>query len=241
MDLGKFVSMLQNDGLYFSVLAKLGDDLEAAPPRLPANAGVLEQQRAFNFWSLNRSITFASCWHHAQDESAAMWAIYAARNQGIAVQSTIKAISGAFPTASEEDANKILKIGQVRYIDPDADENLPFLVNLYQLALTKRHWYAYEKEIRIICTPLDNWSEPPSMHDRGGFKKAGVWVHCDLKNAIQTVVTAPSASHYFESAVREVFKRFGFDPTRVKESRLNETIAVPEHDAVRLALKSQFG
>jgi hypothetical protein len=238
MDLAKFVSMLQNEALYFSVLAKLGDDLEAAPPKLPSSAGPLEQQRAFHFWSLNRCITFASCWHLAPDESAAMWAVYAGRNQGIAIQSTINSISRAFPAATEEDTKKILKIGLVRYIDPDAEEKLPFLVNSYQLALTKRYWYSYENELRIMCSPIDNWVEPLSVQHAGGFKRVGLWVHCNLKQAIERVIIAPNAPAYFESAVREVFKRFGFDPALVKASRLNERPMAPDADAVRLALNS---
>ena len=100
MDLAKFVSMLQNQALYFSVVAKLGDDMEAASPRLPSGADPFQQQSVFGLWSLCRCITFASCWHLAEDESAAMWSIYSGRDQGIAVQSTLKALSIAFPSPS---------------------------------------------------------------------------------------------------------------------------------------------
>jgi len=238
MDLAKFVSMLQNGGLYFAVLAQLGDDMEAAPPRLPKGAGPLEEERVFGGWSLFRCISFANCWHRAEHESAAMWAIYAGRHQGVAIQSTLKALSKAFPTATEEHVNKMLKIGFVEYIDPDAEEPLPFLIDGYKAVLRKRLWYSYEQEVRLICNPPDNWVEPTSMGARGGFKRSGVWVRCDLKEAIQNVVVAPKSPPYLEAAVREVFGRFGFDPGRVKPSGLNQTVAAPNSDALRAALRA---
>jgi hypothetical protein len=182
MDLAKFVSMLQNNALYFPVVADLGDNLEAAPPRLPSNASAMERQSAFSSWSLFRCINFASCWHLAEDESAAMWAIYAGRHQGIAIQSTLQALFQSFPVAAQEDANGILKIGRVEYTDPDREEVPKKLVDSYAAVLRKRHWYRYEEEVRIICSPPDNWMEPTSMNSPGGFQRAGVWVRWICEN-----------------------------------------------------------
>jgi hypothetical protein len=237
MDLAKFVSMLQNHSLYFSVVAELGDDMEAACPRLTNGADPFQQQDAFGRWSLGRCINFASCWHLAEDESAAMWNIYAGRHQGIAVQSTLKALSSAFPAAEQEDANKILKIGFVDYIDPDGEELLPRFANMYAQVLRKRQWYAYENEMRLVCCPPDNWVEPVSINEPGRFRRSGVWVRCNLRELIQSVVVAPKAPPYLRAAVSEVFKRFEFDPAIVKSSRLNETVVPPNIDAYRAALR----
>jgi hypothetical protein len=238
MDLAKFVSMLQNDALFFSVVAMLGDDLEAAPPTLPKSDDAFQKRKACSIWSLNRCINFASCWHRSDDESAAMWMIYAGGDQGIAIQSTLDGLRRAFPPATEEDANKILKIGLVDYIDPSAEVPLPRIGNTYQSVLLKRMWYASEREMRIICSPPDNWIEPSSLHESGGFKKAGVWVHCGLRELIQAVIVAPKAPSYLEPAVREIFRRFGFNPAIVKASRLNEAVVWPDPAAVRAVLKS---
>lgn len=238
MDFAKFVSMLQNGALYFPVVATLGDDLEAAVPRLPKDSGPLEQQSAFSSWSLLRSINFASCWHCAEDESAAMWAIYAGRHQGIAIQSTLKALSNAFPVAPEEDMKRMLKLGFVKYIDPDVELPLQRFINVFDAILTKRHWYSYEHEVRLVCSPVDNWEEPSSLNERGGFKRIGVWVQCDLRQLLQTVIVAPKAPPYLEPAVSEVLKRFDFDPVLVKTSRLNETVLAPDPDAFRAALST---
>lgn len=62
MDLAKFIPMLQNEALYFSAIAALGDDMEAASPRLPLGVGPFEQMNAFSSWSLSRCVSFTSCW-----------------------------------------------------------------------------------------------------------------------------------------------------------------------------------
>jgi len=236
MDLAKFASMLQNEALYFPVVAELGDDLEAAPPRVPSNASPLQQQEVFSHWSLTRCISFASCWHLAEHESAAMWAIYAGRHQGIAVQSTLNGLVRAFPTAVIEDTNKILKIGRVEYIDPNTETTPPLFSNMYATVLRKRLWYAYENEVRILCSPPDNWVEPALMNEPGRFKRSGVWVRCNLHELIQNVVIAPHAPPYFKPAVSEIFRRFGFDPESVKASMMNERVVAPDSDDVRAAL-----
>jgi len=232
MDLAKFVAMLQHGALYFPVMAKLGDDLEAAPPRLPTDADEIERQRLFSFWSVCRCTLFASCWHLAEDESAAMWAIYAGRHQGIVIQSKISTLLTAFPAAEQEDMNKMLKIGRVEYIDPDLENRAEKFPNLYAAVLRKRHWYRYEDEIRIICSQSENWVPNTSTQEGERFCRSGVWVRCDLRKLIQRVVVAPKAPSYLKPAVSEIFKRFGFDPASVHDSRLNETVRAPDPEKV---------
>lgn len=238
MDFAKFVSMLQNEALYFPVVAELGDELEAASPRLPGDATALEQAHAFSNWSLARCIHFASCWHLADGESAAMWSLYAGRHQGIAVQSSLMALSSAFPVADQEDTRKIVKIGIVQYIDPAREESPQLFSNLYRQVLRKREWYRYENEMRLICSPPDNWVEPVSVDQPGGFERSGIWVRCNLREMIQSVVVAPMAPPYLLPAVTEVFKRFGFDPAIVKTSELVERVTPPDMRAYRAEMNA---
>jgi hypothetical protein len=166
-----------------------------------------------------------------------MWAIYAGRHQGIAVQSTLNGLGRAFPTAVMEDVNKILKIGRVEYIDPNTEITPPRFSNMYDNVLRKRLWYAYENEVRILCSPLNNWVEPALTNEPGRFKRSGVWVRCNLHELIQSVVIAPHAPPYFKPAVSEIFRRFGFDAGSVKTSMMNECVVAPDPDGVRAALE----
>jgi hypothetical protein len=34
--------------------------------------------------------------------------------------------------------------------------------------------------VRLICSPVDNWIAPTSLHEAGEFIHSGVWVHCNL-------------------------------------------------------------
>src|SRR5580704_19031648 len=103
--------MLQHGALYFPVLASLGDELEAARPRLPDGSSELDRLHAWRRWNLLRCTTFVSCWHCALTESAAMWGMYTARGQGIAVKSTLDALSDAFPLADDEAPANLLSAG----------------------------------------------------------------------------------------------------------------------------------
>src|SRR2546429_8668857 len=93
MDFGKLVSMLANGALYFPVVASLGDELEAARPRLPIGSTAKDQRIAWRSWAQWRCICFVNCWHRSPVESAAMWKIYSARNQSIAIKSTFQSLA----------------------------------------------------------------------------------------------------------------------------------------------------
>lgn len=233
MDLAKFISMLQNGALYFSVLAMLGDDMEAALPRVPENASAVDRMRAYTDWNFIRSTMFASCWHVAQHESAALWSIYGGRHQGIAIQSSMRSLTNGFPLATQEDIRQIVKVGRVEYIDPDLRELPARFGNSYSQALAKRKWYSYENELRLLCSPFENWREPALFGDPGQFAESGAWVACNLRLIFESVVIAPMAVPYLESVVREVLAKFEFDPVIVKSSELNETVKRPDLERYR--------
>ena len=233
MDLGKLVSMLQHRALYFPVIASFPDALEAARPKLPGGTAAIDQHIAWRSWNMWRCITFASCWHLASVESAALWEIYAGRNQGIAIKSSIDALSSAFPVAGKDDSGQLVKAGIVEYIDPDLEEPLPSQLGPDKEVLRKRNWYAYEKELRVYYTLSENWIEPSNDFEPGRYKMPGIWLYCDLSRLIGSVMVSPSAPSYMESAIREVLKRFDFDPELVQPSRLSELVTMPNPTLVR--------
>jgi toxin ParE1/3/4 len=227
MDLGKFVSMLEHGGLYFPVVAALGDELEAVRPRLPDGSSETEEWKRWQEWNMARYVVCASCWHCAPDESAAMWEIYAGRNQGIAVRSTTQALSDAFPVAESDDKGQLVEARLVEYIDPDLREPMTSS-GRFDLVTRKRRWYCYENELRVVWMAAKNWEEPPGLFDLGNCKSVGFWLTCDLRELIQEVVVAPKAPPYLESVVREVFQRFGFAPQLVRPSKMTETMPPPD-------------
>lgn len=226
MDLGKLVSMLAFQALYFPVVALLGDELEAARPRLPAGSTDMDQRQALISWAQWRCICFVNCWHCSADESAAMWKIYAGRNQGVAIKSTFQSLASSFPQAAEEDRGQLVRAGLVNYVNPGSEEPMPRRLDGNEEVLRKRSWYSYEEELRLIFTVPENMD---NLHDyRPSPRTPGIWVGCDLHRLIEGVVTAPQAPPYLELAVREVLRRFEFEPELVTSSRMNEGVLPPD-------------
>ncbi|MDK2833275.1 MAG: hypothetical protein PWP63_362 [Methanolobus sp.] len=149
MDFTKFVSMLENKGLYFSRSDKLGDPFEGSfsrgneklrsvvyndqiPPEILNNLCNLYQEMI--------TCTFVNCWHMNNYESAAMWRLYSKTNEAIAVKSTYRQL------------NQLLDdecfIGMVQYIDYESTW-LPE-GNLLYPYVHKRLSFSHEQELRAV-------------------------------------------------------------------------------------------
>ncbi len=162
-----------------------------------------------------------------------MWAVYTGRDQGIAVKSTLDALSGAFPLADDEGPANLLNAGLVDYIPPEREEAAPKRFDDYTDVLRKRSWYKYEQEVRAFCINARNWIDPSKAFEPGTYKTAGFWVRCNLKKLIQAVVVAPTSPSYMHSALREVLNRFGFDPALVVPSSMKATVLSPNPTLVQ--------
>jgi len=217
--------MLTQRALYFPVVASLGDELEAARPRLPIGSSAKDQRIAWRSWAQWRCICFVNCWHRSPVESAAMWKIYAGRDQGIAIKSTFQSLANAFRPAAEDDRGQLVQAGLVEYIDPDTEEAIPRQLDGNKEVLRKRSWYSYEEELRLIFTIPQNMDY---LEDCPSPRMAGVWMHCDLHRLIERVVVAAQAPPYLEPAIREVLTLFKFPPELVTSSRLNENVGQPD-------------
>jgi hypothetical protein len=171
-----------------------------------------------------------------------MWEIYTSRNQGIAVRSTLDALSNAFPQAAADDPpSNILKAGLVEYMALDHQEPSPGGLEGERDVLRKRRWYDYEKEVRTFRSDVKNWVEPFEGFAWGAYRSAGVWVKCELKTLINSVIMAPKSLPYMESAVQKVLELFGFDAKLVEPSSLNEAILPPDPVLVRQEWSRQSG
>ena len=228
MDLAKFVSMLNHNALYFSVLAALKDELEGALPRLPPNATVLEREYPWKVWRYNRAAIFVNCWHQSDHEDAAMWALYG--NQGVAIRTTFALLSQAVhqrPWVGPPITDQTVVGGLVTYADPDETSPAGDSWDSVNEALRKRWWYKYEQEFRLIYHLQSNSVPSGSSFQGPTPKQQGVWVSCDLSKAILAIVLAPFSPPFLEDAVKAVSRKFGLDPPIVKRSRIEEGAPTP--------------
>lgn len=120
-----------------------------------------------------------NCWHINEHESEAMWQLYTAAGQGIAIESTKARLEGALKGDG-------IHVDRVRYMDFDFDEIEKGHTH-YGLFL-KRKSFAHEQELRAtILLPT------PGM---------GTAVPCDLNALITQIHIFPKAPPYYAEAVR---------------------------------------
>jgi hypothetical protein len=163
------------------------DTLVAQHPtrdRAPLDALLEEAERKLNFQNLLRETNSkfgVNCWHINEHESEAMWQLYTAGGQGIAIESTKARLEGALRGDG-------IILDQVRYMDFDSDEIEKGHSN-YGLFL-KRKSFAHEQELRatvLLPTP-----------------GTGIGVPCDLNALIAQIHIFPKAPLYYAEAVRYV-------------------------------------
>jgi len=216
MDFTKFVSMLENEGLFFSRSDKLEDPFEGSFSRgneklrdlvykdskmRESATGVLSQ---FSRW--NRKWTMINCWHMNTCESAAMWKLYARTNEAIAIKSSYKQL--------KECLDNECFVGVVQYIDYET-EWLPEGNSLYPY-VHKRLSFAHEQELRAVIQQLpvkdgnmDYSQEPPS---------GGVWKSVRVNELVNEIYVAPTSPTWYRELVEQILVRYGISKPAIQSS-----------------------
>jgi len=218
MDFTKFVSMLENRGLWFSRANKLGDPFEGSMslanlklrPQLYGNDIPLDKLKEMEKirkkmvkWAL------VNCWHMNEGESMAMWKIYGKSNEAIAIQSRC----GLLQECLQDD--KDINIGEVQYIDRHSDDPANFISErfLQYPFMYKDRVFEYENELRAIKLDLTELprddqginltkSEPPN---------SGMMVTIDLRKLLQGVTISPVSEPWFYDLVKNLLEKYELD------------------------------
>lgn len=203
MDFTKFVSMLQNDALFFPTVAKLLDPFEGSyargnkelRPKVHKHMPSASDLSAGEIVQRLRGHVAVSCWHSNEQESAAMWKLYAKTHEAVCVQTTFRKLQVAMTGQA--------RVGMVRYVDYDKGwipESNPLAPFLY-----KRKSFEHEREVRAIIEP----AEMPALLKEAGepTPAAGRWVGINVAETIERVFIAPDAPPWFLELVRQVTAR----------------------------------
>src|SRR6266498_340739 len=210
MDFTKFVSLLENQGLFFARSTHLDDPFEGSYSRanerlrpivyekIEVSAEVLAQmfksQSDFGRW--NRQWVMVNSWHMNEGESAAMWKLYAKTDEAVCIQSTYERLRRCL--------DDTVYISVVQYIDYEVDW-MPE-GNVFYPFLHKRKSFEHERELRAIIWQLPVKDE---QIDRGAVPNdAGVWKQVELGELIEAVYVAPTAPSWFHSLVQGVSMRY---------------------------------
>lgn len=224
MDFGSFVFLLSTNQLHFTRIDNFDDPFEGSIPKKIADEYdkhweepdelsleyVGSRENLSKIQQLRRKTIFVNCWHMNNTESAAMWNLYG-RNNGIAIQSTVKRLKDSFdPYYRPQD--RMFLIPQVKYINYEKDSfNQTHLYNFY---LHKRESFRHETELRImiyyheidrnIITKTDE-DFPPHIQ-----------MKVKLETLIENVFVHPTGKDWFLDAVASVMQKYDVhvDPQR---------------------------
>lgn len=204
MDFTKYVAFLDSNSLFFSCSDKFDDPYEGATshfnvktrPEVYKDIPEPEKTRVLNqissFTKSQREWTFINCWHMNNNESAAMWKLYAYSNEAIAIQSTFQRLFDCLPSKTY--------VGLVKYIDYEKDwlpEN-----NAFYPFIHKRLSFKHEQELRAIIKEIK-----PGVPN----SESGRLIKVNIQDLVEKIHIAPTAPSWFLDLVKNVTRKYGFD------------------------------
>jgi len=212
--LAQLLSLLEHRALWFARLDKLKDPYEGVPTKpqiddlwkIPAELPVEEREhgrRIAEYYTriLSRGshdLLFVSCWHVNDDESAAMWRVYAHSGEGIAIKSSFERFRDSF-----DDTKQVVYGGMIEYVDFASYR--PTTDNLFARATLKRRSFIHEQEFRGIVMHPTN--EP------------GIPVPVDLDRLISEIYVSPTADPWYAPLMQRMCARYGVK-VEVRQSEL---------------------
>jgi hypothetical protein len=220
MSIDKFVSLVVSGTAYFRRLDLLQDQYEGALSTIGHAAHVAAIAHAVrddglapgggdpysqaylaagSIDELIRASIYTNCWTRNPHESWAMWNFFG--QNGVAIGSTIGRVRDAFQRGAPLDKSGPVFIGEVQYIDHEADDmdwTLPFLY--------KNYMFDWEREVRVGAFHF------PREYSIKGFNqdhKTGLFLPIDPETLIAQVVVAPRSSEEFRAQVQIVMEEQG--------------------------------
>lgn len=226
MSLEKFEALLQSQSLYFAAATQFDDHFEGAiskmdhRERLARTAAISPDLVKYDpgvssaFKQLRR-LTKINCWHMNEHESDAMWRLYTATGQGIAIRSTIRRLTESLSDYYAENAKlpETIWLGAVRYVDYNTAK-IPNDLMLGRF-FCKRLSFAHERELRAAVSL--------SRAEEFGVRvpENGIQVRVSLGSLVEAVFVAPKAPQSVLDTVRNVLVANGLK-VPVRQSALDD-------------------
>ncbi|HET6325811.1 MAG TPA: hypothetical protein VFG04_14130 [Planctomycetaceae bacterium] len=222
LDLAKFVSMLEDNALWFSSIAVLAqtDQWEGVFHRKLRE--MWREQTGGGTNDLDHSSqhvrerAFITCWHINENESDAMWKLYSKGGNDLVIRSTFGKLCESFSACAET-----IYAGEVEYIDhADYDYKAKMLdvapgskiLNITPVVLFKRLSYAHERELRAFY-----YTESPAR----GPDTPGMPMFVDLKALFSEIRVSPRSDDWLLDLVTKIMARYEFE-VPVKRSSMKD-------------------
>ncbi len=226
MSFEKFVSLLNTKSLFFTRADKFDDPFEGFTHPLVKRdyESSIDTNALVEFQKNLPKYALCSCWHHAEEESIAMWEKYHMQNSGIAIKTTFS----KFKDCLKEDYRVFL--GKIEYIDHYAypvPQNISEMSMFYTWYFHKRKTFEYEREFRAIFFNFPRFFTN-YIDDEGNFinRKTplkeiefedicniGMSLEIDINRLICEVIISPynRKEEWILDTVRSVINQYGFD------------------------------
>jgi hypothetical protein len=204
-----FVSMMEAHSLYFTRPCQFDDPWDGhCPPAYIKNAkpyydsqAELEEDFSIRF-KRRRYGYFLNCWQQSDQECLAMWKLYGAWPEGVAIQSTIDhAVASLHPNAW----------GKVEYYNPSDNIRHKNIVGPDDI-LYKRNYFEFEKEFRMWVhddETLEALGREKPVFDVTSLSKGKQQSIDNIERLIHRIVVAPGASDELLETVKAVCVKAG--------------------------------
>jgi hypothetical protein len=233
MNSTKFLSMIVKQTLFFCRADKLEDPYEGQVPKrsievkreylksMSVSPSMIETFANLDAASreLARTAVFLNCWHVNNDESAAMWKLYASNDEGIAIRSTVKRLRDSLARYSMP-----IYMGTVDYIDFARD--VIQHGNVFLPFLHKRHSFEHENELRVVGWLPNMFSHIPMIKGENLNQRVerlrplfDGHIPVDLEVLIEKAYVAPTAPAWYTDLIQSVVDKYGLNK-KVERSSL---------------------
>ena len=216
-----FISLIENQALYFTRADKFEDCYEGLMSIPDADdiqkrfAGQRSSDDIESIISGRQSMQkefYINCWHINNDESAAMWKLYANNSEGIAIKSSNKRLETVL-----DKSDAFARISMVQYADYTVDR--VSRGNAFYPIVHKRHSFAHERELRAIIFAVDDENAKISVKN----DLEGIHIDIDINTLIDRIYIAPLSKPWFVELVKKTVQRYKLD-ARVVRSSLYEIV-----------------
>lgn len=214
MDVPKFLSLIEDKGLFFSRADLMTDSWEGSTG--PWNAQVRPELYGEHYAMMEptmqearksmRAQVYLNCWHASNYESAAMWGLYQSSGQGIAVRTCWKALKeclqGAYPVRG----------GAVKYVDYTST----FIPegSIFAPLMHKRNSFAHENEVRLVLWAIDDRGPRGQLalgsdqEQRDTVPPPGYVIPIDLSVLTHHIYVAPEAPTWYLDLIKKIVHRY---------------------------------
>jgi hypothetical protein len=161
--------------------------------------------------------TVVNCWHANDDESEAMWRIYADNGKAVAIETTLDSLRDSIKA---REVSHVVHIYPVKYLDffDTSIQPADCVVEGHLVPLLKRLSYQHEREVRAFISKIA--PDARIGADPAFWKAEPMRLPIAVDTLVKAIHVSPYATEPFPSSVEAICKAFGLRPDLVRRSRL---------------------